>query len=223
MRVNSFGIFEGGEKKSLAKARSFFKRDTVISTETFLSQSLSGHPFLAFIAGAFLGLAVLSIIYFVVTSGMDFLGNFLFGKYRTSFCRRFLGFGPTYSEHSFAFSHGAYESGCYDSGAFDSDAFDSESDNSEESESFSYHEESYSREEKKSAPPPKQTPSPFVVLGVSPLSSKEKIKKAYRGALKLYHPDKYQSLPPRLKDSSTEITEALNDAYSELKSTGRAD
>ena len=203
-------------------------RDTVVSTATFLSQSLSGHPFLAFIAGAFLGLAVLSIIYFVVTSGMAFLGSFLFGKYKTSFCRRFLGFGPTYSEHSFAFSHGAYKSGGYDSGAFDSgafdsDAFDSESDNSEDSEGFSYHEESYSREEKKSAPPPKQTPSPFVVLGVSPLSSKEEIKKAYREALKLYHPDKYQSLPPRLKDSSTEITKALNDAYSELKSTGRAD
>jgi hypothetical protein len=61
---------------------------------------------------------------------------------------------------------------------------------------------------------------PYQILGLKASASKDEIRKAYREAVKLYHPDKYQSLPPKLRESSTEITKALNAAYRVLKSRG---
>ncbi len=78
-------------------------------------------------------------------------------------------------------------------------------------------------EEKVSGDTFEAKPDPFETLGVSRAATKEEIKKAYKEALKLYHPDKNSTLPPKLKESSTEITKAINDAYNEIRGMGLVD
>lgn len=52
---------------------------------------------------------------------------------------------------------------------------------------------------------------PYSVLGVSPSSSDEEIKKAYRELARKYHPDNYQDNP--LADLAQEKMKAINEAY----------
>ena len=63
--------------------------------------------------------------------------------------------------------------------------------------------------------------SPYEVLGVKPGASEEEIKKAYKGLVKKYHPDKYQNNP--LADLAEEKLQEINEAYDTLmknKSSG---
>ena len=52
---------------------------------------------------------------------------------------------------------------------------------------------------------------PYQVLGVSPNSSEDEIKKAYKELVKKYHPDQYQGNP--LSDVAQEKMAEVNEAY----------
>lgn len=56
--------------------------------------------------------------------------------------------------------------------------------------------------------------NPYEVLGVSPSSSDEEIKSAYRTLAKKYHPDNYANSP--LADVASEKMKEINEAYDEI-------
>ena len=55
---------------------------------------------------------------------------------------------------------------------------------------------------------------PYKVLGVSPSSSEEEIKAAYREMAKKYHPDNYTDSP--LSDLAAEKMKEINEAYDQI-------
>jgi pSer/pThr/pTyr-binding forkhead associated (FHA) protein len=79
------------------------------------------------------------------------------------------------------------------------------------------------REQKKVDPPPveamgSQPRSPWVVLGIPKGTPKADAKKAYMKLLSMYHPDKVDSLGPRIKELALEVTRELNDAWAKIES-----
>lgn len=60
---------------------------------------------------------------------------------------------------------------------------------------------------------------PYSVLGVSPNSTEEEVKKAYRELVRKYHPDNYHDNP--LADLAQEKMKEINEAYDTI-SKGRA-
>ena len=56
---------------------------------------------------------------------------------------------------------------------------------------------------------------PYKVLGVSPNSSDDEIKKAYRDLARKYHPDKYRDSD--LADLASEKMKEVNAAYEEIQ------
>ncbi|MDR1620076.1 MAG: DnaJ domain-containing protein [Clostridiales bacterium] len=56
--------------------------------------------------------------------------------------------------------------------------------------------------------------NPYKVLGVSEDATQEEIRKAYRGMVKKYHPDKYADNP--LKELANEKLKEINEAYEML-------
>lgn len=61
----------------------------------------------------------------------------------------------------------------------------------------------------------------YGVIGVSPNSTAEEIKKAYYGAAQKFHPDKHSGLPEDLKDRLTEIFTYVTNAYLALTNRQR--
>ena len=55
---------------------------------------------------------------------------------------------------------------------------------------------------------------PYKVLGVSPSSTEDEIKTAYRALAKKYHPDNYADSP--LSDLASEKMKEINEAYDEI-------
>lgn len=62
------------------------------------------------------------------------------------------------------------------------------------------------------------TKTPYEVLGISPESTEEEIRKAYISLVKKYHPDKYQGNP--LADLAEEKLAEVNEAYEQIKAEG---
>ena len=60
--------------------------------------------------------------------------------------------------------------------------------------------------------------TPWDVLGVPKGTPKAEAKKAYLKLLLMYHPDKVDSLGPRLKELAAEITLELNEAWARIES-----
>ncbi|WP_075306134.1 FHA domain-containing protein [Hyalangium minutum] len=60
--------------------------------------------------------------------------------------------------------------------------------------------------------------TPWDVLGVPKGTPKAEAKKAYHKLLLMYHPDKVDSLGPRLKELAVEITRELNEAWARIES-----
>jgi hypothetical protein len=60
----------------------------------------------------------------------------------------------------------------------------------------------------------------FAVLDLPPNSSAEEVKAAYVDLVKIWHPDRYQNEPERLRLRATEKLRLINDAYARLR--GRA-
>ncbi|MDR2514978.1 MAG: DnaJ domain-containing protein [Christensenellaceae bacterium] len=58
---------------------------------------------------------------------------------------------------------------------------------------------------------------PYQILGVSPSSSGDEIKKAYRALVKRYHPDRYASAPQNVQDQASEKAKQINAAYDEIQ------
>lgn len=56
---------------------------------------------------------------------------------------------------------------------------------------------------------------PYKVLGVSPYSSDDEVKRAYRELAKKYHPDNYHDNP--LGDLANEKMKEINEAYDEIQ------
>jgi molecular chaperone DnaJ len=61
--------------------------------------------------------------------------------------------------------------------------------------------------------------NPYEVLGISEGASEEEIKRAYREAVRKYHPDQYQNNP--LSDLAEEKLREVNEAYEYLMKSGR--
>ena len=59
--------------------------------------------------------------------------------------------------------------------------------------------------------------NPYAVLGVTPVSSIDEIKKAYKSLIRQYHPDKVDSLGDGLKAVALEKTAEINNAYELIK------
>jgi len=80
------------------------------------------------------------------------------------------------------------------------------------------------RENQKADSPPSSDPkaprtkSPWEVLGVPKGTPKSDAKRAYMKMLSMYHPDKVDSLGPRLKELALEVTKELNDAWAKIES-----
>lgn len=55
---------------------------------------------------------------------------------------------------------------------------------------------------------------PYKVLGISPSSTDEQVKSAYRELAKKYHPDSYADNP--LADLAQEKMKAINEAYDQI-------
>lgn len=58
--------------------------------------------------------------------------------------------------------------------------------------------------------------SHFQILGVTQLSTKDEIKKAYRDKIKMWHPDKFFNCPEKIAEA-VEISKKINDAFALLK------
>jgi DnaJ-domain-containing protein 1 len=57
----------------------------------------------------------------------------------------------------------------------------------------------------------------FEALELAPGARAEEIRKAYREAVKKYHPDKFLNQPPELAKAAEEKTKRINSAYSILR------
>ncbi len=57
--------------------------------------------------------------------------------------------------------------------------------------------------------------NPYEVLGISPASTDEEVKKAYHDLVKKYHPDRYKDNP--LEDLAKEKMQEVNEAYESIK------
>lgn len=57
---------------------------------------------------------------------------------------------------------------------------------------------------------------PYEILGVPKTASHDDIKRAYRDAVKQYHPDRVQTLGPRLQEVAKKMTVEINRAYEVL-------
>ena len=71
-----------------------------------------------------------------------------------------------------------------------------------------------SPQREQNAPPPQ---TPHEILGVSPGASREEIQKAYKEAIKKYHPDKVSHLGKEFSDLANEKFLAIQKAYDTLK------
>ena len=58
---------------------------------------------------------------------------------------------------------------------------------------------------------------PHVVLGISPGADPAEIKKAYRGLLRMYHPDKFAHLGSEFEVTAKRRTQEIVAAYEKLK------
>jgi pSer/pThr/pTyr-binding forkhead associated (FHA) protein len=63
-----------------------------------------------------------------------------------------------------------------------------------------------------------QTKSPWDVLGIPKGTPKAEAKKSYLKLLSLYHPDKVDSLGPKIKEVAIEMTKELNEAWAKIES-----
>lgn len=63
-----------------------------------------------------------------------------------------------------------------------------------------------------------ESDDPYRILNIANNASIEEIKRAYRDAVKLYHPDKVHALGPMLQEVAKKMTTAINAAYEELLS-----
>lgn len=61
----------------------------------------------------------------------------------------------------------------------------------------------------------------YDILGISPTASQDEIKHAYRDKMKEYHPDKFTNAPDWVKKEAEDMTKKLNEAYEELKDSGK--
>jgi hypothetical protein len=70
---------------------------------------------------------------------------------------------------------------------------------------------------RRSAPPPPPPPevqaNPYEILGVTPASTDDEVKKAYKELMKLNHPDKVSHLSPALQAFATQQVLELKKAY----------
>lgn len=56
----------------------------------------------------------------------------------------------------------------------------------------------------------------YTILGISPNSNEQDIKKAFREKAKLYHPDKYSNCSEKEKQKAKEMFQEINNAYEEI-------
>lgn len=63
-----------------------------------------------------------------------------------------------------------------------------------------------------------QAKSPWDVLGIPRGTPKAEAKKSYLKLLSLYHPDKVDSLGPKIKELAIEMTKELNEAWARIES-----
>ncbi|MBR6337292.1 MAG: DnaJ domain-containing protein [Ruminococcus sp.] len=61
---------------------------------------------------------------------------------------------------------------------------------------------------------------PYQILGITPNASEDEIKKAYKEAVKKYHPDRYQDNP--LSEVAEEKMAEINEAYDEIMNMRRS-
>lgn len=61
------------------------------------------------------------------------------------------------------------------------------------------------------------TLNPYAVLGITPVSNIDEIKKAYKSLMRQYHPDKVDNLGDDLKKVALEKTAEINNAYELIK------
>lgn len=62
----------------------------------------------------------------------------------------------------------------------------------------------------------------YSVLEVSPMSSAEELRLAYTDLVKMYHPDRYQQEPERLRRKAEEKLKEIVDAYETIRKQGEA-
>jgi DnaJ-class molecular chaperone len=55
--------------------------------------------------------------------------------------------------------------------------------------------------------------TPYEILGVGPEASPEEIAAAYKTLAMIYHPDRYEGLPPKVREQADARMKELNEAY----------
>jgi len=61
-----------------------------------------------------------------------------------------------------------------------------------------------------------QTGNNLEILNLTPDATKDQIRKAYLGAIKLYHPDNFAGSPPEFRQLAEEKSKQINLAYKKL-------
>lgn len=62
---------------------------------------------------------------------------------------------------------------------------------------------------------------PYQILGVTPDASPEELREAYRAAVQIFHPDRFEGMPPNVRATAERRMQEVTRAWSEIKAMDR--